>query len=217
MSYRELLLGCGHRRDRLVDPYPLHAQNVQRLTVTARIVSEEQRWQDLVTVDLDPACDPDVVMDLSEAVWTTDRHGIRRRLGLFVKEDDCYVFASDGFDEVHAYEVLEHIGRQGDCELFFAQFDEIHRMLKHGGFLCATVPSRFSPWLWADPGHTRAILPETLVFLNRPHYQRWVGCSPSSDYRSMFEGDWDIVHSADDDLLHTFVLQAVKPPRKDPK
>jgi SAM-dependent methyltransferase len=122
-------------------------------------------------------------------------------------------FRSNSFDEVHAYEVLEHLGHQGNAAAFFRDFAEIWRILTPGGFLCATVPSRFSPWLWGDPGHTRAILPAHLIFLYRPHYDAALGTSPSSDYRPVYPADFDILHTRDNEETHTFVLQAVKPIR----
>jgi SAM-dependent methyltransferase len=179
-QYRELLLGCGRTRDkRLVCP-----NNMQ------------QAWLGLVTCDISPDVDADVVMNLEggeEWPW-----------------DDDY------FDEVHAYEVLEHLGRQGDVVRFFSTFADIYRVLKPGGFLAATVPSRFSPWLWADPGHTRAILPESLHFLKQETYAQCDGLHPTamSDYRPIWSGDFDIIRSDDDKRLHRFILQAVKPARR---
>jgi len=58
-----------------------------------------------------------------------------------------YQIREDFFDEVHAYEVLEHLGRQGDYRSFFATFANIYRVLVPGGLLLATVPSRYSGWL----------------------------------------------------------------------
>src|SRR3546814_6014455 len=75
------------------------------------------------------------------------------------------------FDEVHAYEVLEHLGSQGDFRSFFAHFGEIYRALKDGGILFATVPAWDSVWAWADPSHRRVIAPETLVFLDQTQYR----------------------------------------------
>lgn len=216
MMYRELLLGCGHRRKRLIDPYPHYERQAHGL-YSARIVPDSERWQNVVTVDLNPACEPDLVIDLSRTMWTMDPPAVLHRPEPDVLEEvdggDLQLRA-DTFDEVHAYEVLEHIGRSGDYETYFAQFDEIWRVLKPGGFLCATVPSRFSIWAWGDPGHTRIINPASIIFLYRPHYETAVGSGPSSDYRSVFSGDFDIVYRYDNEDIFSFVLQAVKPARK---
>ena len=44
-------------------------------------------------------------------------------------------FQDNEFDEIHAYQVLEHLAYQGDYEFFFKEFTEYHRILKPGGFL----------------------------------------------------------------------------------
>jgi hypothetical protein len=208
MIYRELLLGCGYRRQRLVDPYRYPALH------SATIAAEEERWQRPVTVDGNLDCKPDFLMDLDIQPWFTHQPQDEHELELLQRLDrGRWCFRDNLFHEVHAYEVLEHLGRQGDPHSFFAHFDELWRILQPGGFVCATVPSRFSPWLWADPGHRRAILPASLVFLCRPHYDQYIATTPSSDYRALFMSDFDILYSRDDEETHTFVLQAVKPAR----
>ena len=154
-----------------------------------------QAWLGLVTCDRDAEVEPDVVLNVETQVWPWE---------------------ADTFDEIHAYEVLEHLGRQGDPELFFFTFADIYHVVKPGGYLAATVPSRFSPWLWGDPGHTRAILPESLAFLNQETYLQCDGAHPTamSDYRGIWRGDFTIVRSDDDHRLHRFILQVVKPARR---
>lgn len=117
------------------------------------------------------------------------------------------------FDEIHAYEVLEHAGAQGDYKLLFAQFDEFYRILRPNGHFFATVPSRHSAWAWGDPSHTRIIQPESLVFLQQPKYTAGVGSTPMSDFRYIFKSDFDVVHCVDDGETFSFVLKAVKPSR----
>lgn len=212
MIYRELLLGCGYRRERLIDPYEFKAY---RETPQG---TDDERWKNVVCIDVNPACAPHYVMDIEQGLRTTDYPFPENQIELFNKEVTAqgrisWQLAASQFAEVHAYEVLEHLGQQGDFRTFFQTFDEIWRVLRPGGWLCATVPSRYSPWLWGDPGHRRAILPETLVFLNRPHYDQWLGKGPSSDYRPVFDSDWDIVQSYDNEETHQFILQAVKPAR----
>lgn len=152
-------------------------------------------WSDLTTLDIDPDAGADVLHDLN---------------------DLPYPFADDQFDEIHAYEVLEHIGRQGDWRFFFAQFSEFWRILKPGGVLCATCPSASSRWAWGDPGHTRVIQPETLIFLQQPQYAQ-VGITSLTDYRAVFQADFDLVLSEDDGESYRFGLRAVKPSRIQPK
>lgn len=209
--YRELLLGCGFRRERYIDPY-------RYSSAQSRMPPPEgERWQHVTAVDCNPACKPDIRMDLSGSwyVWAHDATPeCERLMEPHPSVQDMLQFSPDLFDEVHAYEVLEHLGQQGDERSFFAHFEEIWRVLKPDGFLCATVPSRYSPWLWGDPGHRRAILPVSLVFLNQAHYLGAVGTSPSSDYRGIYRGDFVTVFSNDDDGTHSFILQAIKPARR---
>jgi SAM-dependent methyltransferase len=206
--YRELLIGCGYRRDRLLDPYLYRAAGTWCPAVPP------ERWQYVTRIDINPACEPDYVMDLEKGLKTLQRPG-PNDYDLFRSIGDVYWQLKDNsFDEVHAYEVLEHLGQQGNATEFFGHFDDLWKVLKPGGWLCATVPSRYSVWLWGDPGHRRAILPAALQFLNRPNYAG-LGRSPMSDYRSLFVSDWDVIHSHDNEETHSFILQAVKPARGD--
>ena len=108
--------------------------------------------------------------------------------------DPILPFADDAFDEIHAYEILEHVGSQGDWRFFFAQFAEFHRVLKPGGHMCITCPMWDSHWSYGDPGHTRVLPKECFAFLTAEHYEQ-VGKSGSScsDYRAAL-GDalWEL-------------------------
>lgn len=152
----------------------------------------DQEWAGLVTMDHDPNCGADIVHDL-----------------------ECYPWpiAADSCDEVHAYEVLEHLGRQGDYRSFFATFGEIYRVLQDGGTLFATCPSRISPWAWGDPSHTRLIQCEHLVFLDQTEYARQIGKTAMTDFRWLWRGDFELLQSVDDGDDHKFALKAHKPAR----
>jgi SAM-dependent methyltransferase len=202
--YRELLIGCGHRRTRLLDPY--HYQS------PSEGPQSTERWKHVTAVDLNPRCKPDYVMDLEKGLLTR-QPPLPNDVDIFDSLGNVYWrLKSDIFDEVHAYEVLEHLGHQGNIAEFFGDFDQLWRVLKPGGWLCATVPSRYSVWFWGDPGHRRGIPPPMLHFLNRPSYGG-LGKSPMSDYRDDFVSDWDVIHSYDNEETHSFILQAVKPAR----
>lgn len=182
----------------------------------------QRRWRNLVTLDSNPDCKPDYVWDLMNIPWRApmisdvEVNVERARSGLpplpygHIQENQ--------FNEVHAYEVLEHLGRLGDALAFFSHFSEIWRILKPDGYLLATVPSRFSPWLWGDPSHCRAILPETLIFLDQAQYaQQLDGPEESrtsmSDFRCIYKADFHIEYSHDNKANHLFILRAIKPAR----
>jgi predicted SAM-dependent methyltransferase len=120
-------------------------------------------------------------------------------------------FKSSIFDEVHAYEVLEHLGHQGDAAAFFGCFANIHRILIPGGFLFATVPSRHSPWAWGDPSHRRVIQQESLAFLSQNIIkQNRARGTQMSDFSDLWNLDFQIIASSDDHINHKFCLQAIK-------
>lgn len=150
---------------------------------------EQSEWSHLTTLDLDPACNPTIVHDLDVTPWPLE---------------------DNAFTEVHAYEVLEHLGRQGDWKAFFDHFHEIWRILIPGGFLFATCPSPLSPWLWGDPGHTRAITRESLTFLSMKCYEDQQDVTAMTDYRNYWKGDFSLVWHKQDEGNFSFVLKAIK-------
>jgi hypothetical protein len=153
----------------------------------------KQAWTKLVTLDMNPDHKPDVLHNL-EAIPLP--------------------FEDNTFDEVHAYEVLEHTGKQGDYQFFFAQFYDFWRILKPNGVLCGTSPLPTSPWAWGDPGHTRIISQESFLFLDQMEYAQ-VGRTEMTDYRFIWKGDFScsFTDKAGPDNL-AYVLRAVKPARK---
>lgn len=142
-------------------------------------------FQSVVTVDINPEHKPDIVHDLNVLP---------------------YPFADEEFDEIHAYEVLEHLGRQGDYKFFFGQFEEFHRILKPGGYVCASVPAWDNEWAWADPGHTRVICPKSLMFLEQEFY-KGVGSDARTDYRDVYKGDFAVLAMQEKNANFFFVLQ----------
>lgn len=148
-----------------------------------------EEWEKLVTLDNVASHHPDVIWDLNEYPWP---------------------FPDDEFDEVHAYEVLEHLGQQGDAPSFFATFSEIWRILRPRGKLMATCPAPGSPWVWGDPSHTRQISPQSLVFLSQKAYEEQVGVTPMSDFRSIYSADFEVVWQDVRADTFGFVLRALK-------
>jgi hypothetical protein len=153
---------------------------------------EHPDWSGLVTLDFADTHKPDVVHDIASLPLP---------------------FPDDSFDEIHAYEVMEHVGQQGDWKFFFGQWSDIWRILKLDGLFIGTSPHWSSAWAWGDPGHTRVISQECLVFLHQPNYQQ-VGITPMTDYRFCYKADFDIAHIRKNEAEQLeFVLKAVKPSR----
>lgn len=110
----------------------------------------------------------------------------------------------DYFDEVHAYEVLEHMGTQGDVQALFNTFREIWTVLRPGGILAASVPDYRTMWAWGDPDHKRVINHGTITFLIKEKYD--LGLRPV--YRHLVEPYWwGLEHSVYDDDRYWFVLK----------
>ena len=151
-------------------------------------LADGDEWEDLTTLDIDPGVKPDVVHDLNVLP---------------------YPFETNTFDEIHAYEVLEHCGRQGDYDYFFGQFNELWRILKPGGLLFASCPMWDSPWAWSDPGHTRVITRHSLIFLQRDEYHQ-LGTTHMTDYRSQLVGDWELMAGKEDEHIFGFCMRAKK-------
>jgi len=172
---KSLLIGAGAKHDRRI------------------FVDGVEKWDELVTLDINPDHKPDVIHDLEELP---------------------YPFEDNEFDEVHAYEVLEHTGQQGDWRFFFAQFSELWRVLKPNGALAVSVPHWAGRWAWGDPSHKRIINEGTVVFLNQDEYAKQVGKTSMSDFRWVYKGNFKMdmatVQKVEDDPYFFFVLRARK-------
>lgn len=155
----------------------------------------DKEFVGLVTLDINPALNPDVVHDLR------------------VMHPLAMPFDEAEFQEIHAYEVLEHLGAQGDWEFFFREWSEYYRILKPGGFFCGSVPAIGSPWVWGDPGHSRAIVAQTFIFLNQQAYKEQLGVTSMTDYRDVFKGDFHMISSEVIGEKLFFTLQCIKPSR----
>lgn len=152
---------------------------------------DHEHWTGLVTVDNNPLVNPDICNHLDSYITRVN---------------------TDSVDEIHMYEVLEHIGTQGDYKYFFWQFSEFYRILKPDGIIFATVPLATSVWAWGDPSHTRVIPKENLIFLHQPSYNN-VDRSPMSDFRHIYKADFDIIHCVEEGDNLQFGLRAIKPSR----
>lgn len=151
-----------------------------------------EEWENLVTLDVYEKCNPDVVHDLCKFPLP---------------------FENNEFDEIHAYDVLEHTGSQGDYKFFFEQLSEFYRILKPNGVIFVKCPSPNSPWAWGDPGHSRIFHPMYLVFLNQTEYTKQVGKTAMTDYRNIYKGDFDIIFNDLKEHDFFFAIRAIKPSR----
>ena len=156
---------------------------------------DTETFDNLVTLDYNADHKPDIVWDL---------------MNPYVLPPE---FDDNSFDEIHAYEVLEHIGQPGDYRTFFKQFSEFWRVLKPNGHFLATFPSRHSAWVWGDPSHTRAIQLEQLIFLSQPNYETGVGVTSMSDFRNIYKADFDVVMASDNKETASMIIKAIKPSR----
>jgi len=118
-----------------------------------------------VVIDMDPLCEPDILWNLNHKPWPIE---------------------DERFDEIHAYEVLEHLGSQGDYNAFFDDFREMWRILRPGGRLLGSTPQSFL-WMWGDPSHTRTINHGTLSFVTKAFYFEY-GNRPQ--FRPLVEPCW---------------------------
>ena len=156
---------------------------------------DRQEFANLTTLDMNQEVNPDVVWNL---------------------ENLPYPFSDNEFNEIHAYHVLEHMGRQGDWQFFFDQFYEFWRILKPKGIMCIAVPLWNHIWTWGDPGHTRILGPGCFAYLSQKEYSdRLPDSEYMTDYRFIWKGDFDVLLSESvgdvrGDNQLTVYLEAVK-------
>lgn len=166
-----------------------HTPRAKRIGLHGR----NREFEDLTTLDMDPTAGADVEWDM---------------------ENLPLPFRDESFDEIHAYEILEHVGRQGDWRFFFAQFADFWRLLVPGGLLAFSCPVPFGESHTVDPGHSRFIAPNTIAYLNQPLLTSQIGTTMLTDYRWFFKADFDLVTPVrEQDGSNYFLLTAVKPSR----
>jgi SAM-dependent methyltransferase len=160
-------------------------------SVTKKMLFKEghQEFEDVVRLDNNPHHKPDVLWDLTN-------HPLP--------------FKDNEFDEIHAYEVLEHLAYQGDYKFFFSEFSEYWRILKPGGGFYATVPHKDSIWALGDPSHKRIIVRENLGFLSQETYVKEVGNTCLSDFRYIYKANFKALHTRINSNRLAFVLEAIK-------
>ena len=140
---------------------------------TLSIKDSEIEW---VTVDINPATKPDVVFDLGQL----EVYGAVIPYELY------------HFDEIHAYDVMEHYGQQGYYGNFFRGWRNLWHMLNPSGIVIGACPAYNSEWVWGDPGHTRCITEGTLRYLTREYYAAYENDPNSrlSSYEELVDPFW---------------------------
>lgn len=180
---RYLLLGCGGARDKRIR-FPASED--------LGVGSPEPDFSggELVTLDVDPESGAGIIHDLDVLPYPLGR---------------------DSFDEIHAYEVLEHCGQQGDAKFFFGQFREFWRALKPGGYMMLSVPMWDHPIAWAVPDHKRVLPEAAFGFLDAEYEALNAGMAGVGNYRRL-RGDMNfkpLVKQETETQLFV-VLQAIK-------
>jgi hypothetical protein len=193
MKTKVLLLGAGHSK-------------VVRFGLV--LPGEDKPEYDITSLDFDEESSPDILWDL-ENIPLRNRPLKFRHLPkwLFPKIPD------NSFDEIHAYDVLEHTGTQGDWRFFFDQFADFWRILRPEGKLILTTPAWDAVTAWGDPSHKRVINEISLVFLDQWLYHDQVGRTQMTDYRRYYKADFSFFHNSVDKGTFRAFLQAKKPVR----
>lgn len=154
--------------------------------------SGRREWNDLATLDINADPNPHVGGNL---------------------ENLPLPFGASEFDGIHAYEVLQHTGQQGDHVFFLAQFSEFWRILKPDDLLVATCPSRNLPCAWGDPWYKRIVSLESISLLVQREYVKQVGVTPMTDLRYIDKTDFDFDFQEDKNIAFAFAPRAIEPSR----
>ncbi len=101
-----------------------------------------KRVEGAVNLDVTPLTNPDVLHDLDRRPWP---------------------FADDSFDEVLAYDVIEHL------EDVVAALEEVHRVARDGAVVRVSVPHFSSGNAFGDPTHRRFFGYHTLDCFTEGH------------------------------------------------
>lgn len=129
----------------------------------------------ITSIDMNPSCNPTHCLDLND-----------------VFPNGKLPLGDESFDQIHAYNVLEHIGIQGDWKGYFDEFSEYHRILRNNGLFYIIVP--IGRDLFADPGHKRFFDRNHFSFLCQGFYKKSMDLqSEATDYRWYWKKNFDIV------------------------
>jgi SAM-dependent methyltransferase len=176
MKSHALMLGAGHTKP--------------ERKLKAPSSPDEVEW---TTLDINRYAFPDIVFDLNQIEQPKRWWKPWQKTTL--------PFGSWTFDEIHAYSVFEHYGKQGDWRGFFRGMRELWRILKPGGYFIGGSPAYDDIWAWGDPGHTRVLTDGTFSYLDKKFYDDNLGCGPATDYREFVAPCWwQVLHAAIEDI-----------------
>lgn len=159
-------------------------------------LNDDKEWKGLITLDNNPDHDPDILWDMDQCDWDWTR----------------LPFGNNKFNEIHAYDSLEHWGKQGHYKWFFNEWSNYWDILKPEGLFFGTVPLHNSIWAFGDPSHKRVITKGVFTFLDITMYKD-VGITNMSDFRHVYDKDFEVIHIKEEGETLQFILKAHKPPR----
>ena len=138
-----------------------------------------------VNVDKQPACQPDMVVDLEKLPWP---------------------FESGSVDAVVAAHVLEHLGQSPDA--FLAIMRELYRVMKPGAKARIVVPHPRSDDFLTDPTHVRPITHQTMQMFSQRHNRETLAKGGANTPLGLYLGiDFEII-SVNFDLMPDYVGHA---------
>jgi hypothetical protein len=103
-----------------------------------------RKLEGYLNVDKQPACGPDLLLDLEQLPWPFDDSSV---------------------SEVMASHVIEHLGQEP--KVFLGIVKELYRVMAPDARLHIIVPHPRSDLFLADPTHVRPIMPETLLLFSK--------------------------------------------------
>lgn len=177
---KSLLIGCGNSR-------------IKQLQWDGK-----EGWAgELTTLDMNPNCGADIVYDLDQI--PSSAHPFECSSGKRLPFDD------NTFDEIGAFNCMEHFGKQGDWRGWFVEMSEYHRILKDGGAMSILVP--IGRDALADPGHTRFFEGNYFHFLNQAFYDlNETKKTCFTDYRWYWKKNFDILYMKEHGGHHLAVV-----------
>jgi hypothetical protein len=97
-------------------------------------------------------------------VYSVDVHGAESQFHRNIGSDLTIPFKDNYFDSVSAYDVLEHLSREGAPSAFVLCMNEMYRVLKSGGEAIFVFPLSHRHEFYDDPTHINPLTLNTFQF-----------------------------------------------------